>query len=144
MAVKDTNEFHALRQKQTTIAKQVVLEDLVSEVTSIGVVAQSGDEALIFFSAVVVDALMNVIDESTSIATAAVPYVPGLLFFHEGPAVIATVKKLRRLPDVLLVNGCGINYPRFAGLASHVGVILDMPTVGVSKKNALRAIYSTG
>jgi len=55
----------------------VVLEDLVSEVTSIGVVGQSGDEALIFFSAVVVDALMNVIDESTSIATAAVPYVPG-------------------------------------------------------------------
>ena len=48
--------------------------------------------------------------------------------------MIATVKKLRRLPDVLLVNGCGINYPRFAGLASHVGVILGMPTVGVSKK----------
>jgi len=127
---------------QTTIAKQVVLEDLVDEVASIGAVAQSCDEPLIFSSAVVVDTLMNVIDEATSVATAVVPSVPGLLFFHEGPAVIATVEKLRRLPDVLIVHGCGINHPRFAGLASHVGVILDTPTVGVSKKRSAERILN--
>lgn len=48
--------------------------------------------------------------------------------------MIATVEKLRRRPDALIVHGCGINHPRFAGLASHVGVILNTSTVGVSKK----------
>jgi deoxyribonuclease V len=134
VAVKDASEFNALRQVQTNIAKQVVLEDPASEVASIGAVAQSFDESLVFSSAVVVDTLMNVIDESASITKTAMPYVPGLLFFREGPAVIATVEKLRRRPDVLIVHGCGINHPRFAGLASHVGVILNTSTVGVSKK----------
>jgi deoxyribonuclease V len=44
------------------------------------------------------------------------------------------VEKLRRRPDVLIVHGGGINHPRFAGIASHVGVILNTSTVGVSKK----------
>jgi len=134
VAVKDASEFNALRQLQTDIAKQVVLEDPAREVASIRAVPQSFDASLVFSSAVVVDTLMNVIDESASIATTAMPYVPGLLFFREGPAVMATVEKLRRRPDVLLVHGCGINHPRFAGLASHVGVILNTSTVGVSKK----------
>jgi deoxyribonuclease V len=134
VAVKDASEFSVLRQIQTTIAKQVVLEDPASEVASIGAVAQSFDESLVFSSAVVVDTLMNVIDESASIAKTAMPYMPGLLFFREGPAAIATVEKLRRRPDVLIIHGCGINHPRFAGLASHVGVILNTSTVGVSKK----------
>ncbi|MGZ4846928.1 MAG: endonuclease V [Halobacteriota archaeon] len=134
MAVKDASEFNALRQLQTDIAKQVVLEDPASEVASIGAVAQSFDESLIFSSAVVVDTQMNVIDGSVSIAKTAMPYVPGFLFFREGPAVIATVEKLHGRPDVLIVHGCGINHPRFAGLASHVGVILNTSTIGVSKK----------
>lgn len=134
MAVKDASEFNALRQLQTDIAKQVVLEDPASEVASIGAVAHSFDESLIFSSAVVVDTQMNVIDGSVSIAKTAMPYVPGLLFFREGPAVIATVEKLHGRPDVLIVHGCGINHPRFAGLASHVGVILNTSTIGVSKK----------
>ena len=134
MAANDASEFHALFEIQTTIAKQVVLEDPTSDVASIGAVAQSFDEDLVFSSAVVVDTLMNIIDQSESIAKTAMPYIPGLLFFREGPAVIATLKKLHRRPDVLIVNGCGINHPRFAGLASHVGVILDTATVGVSKE----------
>ena len=134
MAVKDASEFHALRQIQTNIAEQVVLDDPVGDVASIGAVAISFDESLVFSSAVVVDTLMNIIDDSASIATTVMPYVPGLLFFREGPAVVATVEKSHRRPDVLIVHGCGINHPRFAGLASHVGVILNMSTVGVSKK----------
>jgi deoxyribonuclease V len=134
VAANNASEFQALREIQTNIAKQVVLEDPSSEVASIGAVAQSFDKNIVFSSAVVVDTLMHVIDESASVVRAALPYVPGMLFFREGPAAIATVEKLHRRPDVLIVHGCGINHPRFAGLASHVGVILDMSTVGVSKK----------
>ena len=73
MAVKDASEFNALRKLQTDIAKQVVLEDPASEVASIGAIAQSFDTNVIFSSAVVVDTLMNVIDESASIAKTAMP-----------------------------------------------------------------------
>ena len=61
------------------------------------------------------------------------PYVPGLLSFREAPAVIAAVEKLPYRPDLLLCDGQGIAHPRRLGLASHVGLWLDLPTVGVAK-----------
>ena len=135
MIPSNEGQFETLRQIQRTVAQQVVLEDAASEVTTIGGVAQSFEEDFVFSSAVVVNSLMTVIDEAQSISKISMPYVPGLLFFREGPAAIATVNNLHTPPDVLIVHGCGINHPRFAGLASHVGVLLDMPTVGVSTKS---------
>ncbi len=61
------------------------------------------------------------------------PYVPGLLSFREAPAVIAAVRKLPQTPDLLMCDGQGIAHPRGLGLASHVGLWLDMPTIGVAK-----------
>jgi len=61
------------------------------------------------------------------------PYVPGLLSFREVPAVLATVRKLRVTPDVFLFDGQGRAHPRRFGLASHVGVLMDLPSVGCAK-----------
>jgi len=61
------------------------------------------------------------------------PYVPGLLSFREAPAVIAAVRKLRPRPDLLMCDGQGLAHPRGLGLASHVGLWLDVPTIGVAK-----------
>ena len=61
------------------------------------------------------------------------PYVPGLLSFREAPAVIAAVKKLPGTPDILMCDGQGLAHPRRLGLASHVGLWLDVPTIGVAK-----------
>ncbi|MGZ7129538.1 MAG: endonuclease V [Halobacteriota archaeon] len=61
------------------------------------------------------------------------PCIVGLLFFREGPAAIIALKKPRAEPDVLIVEGCGINHPHFAGFASHLGVILNASTIGVFK-----------
>lgn len=61
------------------------------------------------------------------------PYVPGLLSFREAPAVLAVLRKLRTVPDALMCDGHGLAHPRRFGLASHVGVIADMPTLGCAK-----------
>lgn len=61
------------------------------------------------------------------------PYVPGLLSFREAPAVIAAVEKLSARPDLLMIDGQGLAHPRGLGIASHVGLWLDLPTIGAAK-----------
>src|SRR5215210_8935299 len=61
------------------------------------------------------------------------PYVPGLLSFREGPAILAAFEKLTRWPDLAFFDGQGIAHPRKIGIASHMGVLLDLPSIGVAK-----------
>jgi deoxyribonuclease V len=61
------------------------------------------------------------------------PYVPGLLSFREAPACLAAAAKLARRPDVFMIDGQGIAHPRRLGLACHLGLFLDSPTIGCAK-----------
>lgn len=63
------------------------------------------------------------------------PYIPGLLGFREAPCVMNTFGKLRERCDMIMIDGHGLAHPRGFGLACHVGVLLDIPAMGVAKKS---------
>jgi deoxyribonuclease V len=73
------------------------------------------------------------IAEATFSARVSFPYIPGLLSFREGPPLLAAFEKLARTPDLVLFDGQGIAHPRGLGLASHLGLLLDVPSIGCAK-----------
>jgi deoxyribonuclease V len=72
------------------------------------------------------------------------PYVPGLLTFREAPALLKAFAKLKTTPDVVMIDGQGVAHLRRIGLASHVGLWLDLPTIGSGKSRLLGTFKEPG
>jgi deoxyribonuclease V len=89
----------------------------------------------VVYAAIVVLRLpeLEVVTTSGVVSTMTFPYVPGLLSFREAPSLIEAWKNLDVRPDVLMLDGQGIAHPRRLGIASHFGLLIDLPTVGCAK-----------
>ena len=75
----------------------------------------------------------ELIETKSAVRKTTFPYIPGLLSFREAPVCIAAVEKLRNKPDVFIIDGQGIAHPRRLGLAAHLGLFFDKPTIGCAK-----------
>lgn len=99
-----------------------------------GDVSFSPDNARLVAGWVVWDIERNaVVAEAVVFRRVTFPYVPGLLSFREAPALLAAARKLTVSPDVYLIDGHGRAHPRGLGVASHLGLWLDRPTIGCAK-----------
>lgn len=74
------------------------------------------------------------IERASAAALIEFPYIPGLLAFREGPVLLKAFEKLKTRPDLVMFDGQGLAHPRRLGIASHMGLWLDCPTIGVAKK----------
>ncbi len=79
----------------------------------------------------------DVVEEVVVSRPAAMPYIPGLLTFREGPAVVAAFRKLKTAPEAVMFDGQGIAHPRRFGLAAHLGVWVGRPSVGCAKSRLI-------
>jgi deoxyribonuclease V len=125
-----------LRSIQKEICKKIILNDEFSKPIKIIAgfdLAFSNDKA--FVAGIVMNYKKFDIIEMKIVKTKlSFPYVPTFLTFREGPPILKVYKKLKTKPDIIIINGQGIAHPIRCGIASHVGVLLDLPTIGVAQK----------
>ncbi|HEX7897185.1 MAG TPA: deoxyribonuclease V [Planctomycetota bacterium] len=88
---------------------------------------------------VVMDRDLRVVEEAVAEAPIPFPYVPGYLSFREIPVLLAAWRKLRAKPELVVVDGQGLAHPRRFGVASHFGVVIDLPTIGCAKSRLIGA-----
>jgi len=122
---------------QTKLAPRVIRKSrirLAEIVTVAGVDAGYGNDTV--YAAVVVLNLTNlkVLEKAVATKTVSFPYVPGMLAFREGPVILEVLGKLKSQPDLLMLDGQGIAHPRRFGIASHIGLLTDIPSIGCAKK----------
>jgi len=87
---------------------------------------------------------LEIIEKKSSVSSVNFPYIPGLLTFREGPSLLAALKKIKNEPDVILFDGQGIAHPRKMGIATHLGLFLDKPTIGCAKSRLSGEYTSVG
>ena len=122
---------------QTALAREIRIAPAASEPRLIAAVdtAYGRDGKRIYAAAVVVRYPgLEPVDRAEGCAPAIFPYVPGLLFFREGPAVIAALHRLATEPDMLMILGHGLAHPARCGMAGLLGVLFNRPSTGCSRK----------
>mgnify|MGYP003392982056 FL=1 len=127
---------NAARAVQNELRDRLVLQDEFGELNIIAGVDVGYDTKrnLAHASIVTMSPIdLKPLEQVEAFVPADFPYIPGLLSFREIPAILAALAKLKAVPDLLMVDGQGIAHYRRVGIAAHLGIILDMPSIGVAK-----------
>ena len=120
---------------QRVLSRKVIAEGEpeVRFIAGVDVSVSRGED--VGYAAVVVVSYpeLEVVEVSSSSLEIPMPYVPGLLSFRESPIIMKAFENLKIEPDLIMVDGQGIAHPRRFGIASHLGVLFDKPSIGVAK-----------
>ena len=128
-------DLYELKREQTRFADKVQLQDSFSKIKTIGGVDCAQINNKLVASVVVCEyPSMNLLEKQSFVLSDPLPHTTGFLAYREMPAIIEAFNKLEQEPDLILVDGSGILHPRKLGLASHLGLSLNKPTIGVIKK----------
>jgi deoxyribonuclease V len=121
--------------EQLELAKKSILVDSFGSIKRIGGVDCSylGDEHVIAGLVVLEYDTLKPVYRTFDLQKLVFPYIPGLLAYREGEAMIRVIKDAKVKPDIVMVDGFGTNHPRRCGIATHIGIKLDMPAIGVGK-----------
>ncbi|MGB8226523.1 MAG: deoxyribonuclease V [Sedimentisphaerales bacterium] len=125
---------------QKSLAGQVQIRRFNKKLKTIGGLdcAFTDDKKNIIACVIVMSAkTFEIIETSYTVQAVNFPYIPGLLSFREAPACLAAIEKLTTIPDCFIVDGQGIAHPRRLGIASHLGLFLDVPTIGCAKSRLI-------
>ncbi|HKF36774.1 MAG TPA: deoxyribonuclease V [Ktedonobacteraceae bacterium] len=128
---------------QRELAKRVVREDRLDEVHHVaGVDMAINEENGMARAAVVLLTYptLEVVEQHVYEEPVRMPYIPGLLSFRETPCILGAFALLKQQPELVMVDGQGIAHPRRLGIASHLGLWLELPTIGCAK-SILRGEY---
>ena len=128
--------YERAREVQTSLADKVQFTPLPKSPKVVAGIdcAFSKDGKRILTAAVVLRLPdFEIVEIASAVLEVTFPYIPGLLSFREAPVCIAAVEKLRSRPDLFIIDGQGIAHPRRLGLATHLGLFFDRPTVGCAK-----------
>lgn len=124
------------KEIQQQLAKQVVISSFQGDISYIAGIdvafpnsGKTTRAAVVLLEYPSLRLVEQVVHESPTV----IPYIPGVLSFREGGAVLQALGKLVNPPDILMFDGQGVAHPLGLGIASHVGVILNMPTIGIAK-----------
>ena len=125
---------------QTELAQKVIKNDKLSPiqyVAGVDVAYSKNSDTLI--AAIVILELnsLKVVESVTIQDSVKFPYIPGLFSFRELPPILKAFEKIKTIPQLIVCDGQGIAHPRRFGLASHLGVIYDIPTIGCGKTKLL-------
>lgn len=123
---------------QTELAKRIILKNDFGKIKRIaGVDSSYNLTKKRTYAGVIIYSFpeLEVLESSYAARTIEFPYIPGLLTFREGPAVMAAFKKIKKSPDIAIFDGQGIAHPRRMGLATHIGILLGLASIGCAKSH---------
>ncbi|PKH18941.1 deoxyribonuclease V [Enterobacterales bacterium CwR94] len=132
-------DMQALRQEQEQRAAEVVRTDAIDVmpprlIGGADVGFEQGGEITRAALVILEYPSLQLIEHQIARVKTTLPYIPGYLSFRETPALLQAWSQLSQRPDLLFVDGHGISHPRRLGVASHFGLLVDVPTIGVAKK----------
>lgn len=140
-------EYRKLHEWPTTKAEAYAIQDEMAEqvelygnvdnpelIAAVDTAYGSGSE-IVFASAVVTTfPQIEIVERTYHYGPVGFPYHPGLFYFREGPVIIEALAKIDSDPDLLIIHGHGLAHPKLCGMACHVGIVFDKPTIGCARK----------